>query len=173
VLEPSIDMRNRYDTFGVDPNNASIVLQITFGRSKIILTGDAEFDSWGKICEEFPRTRRLTYPNPADLGPMAGQLVQQNPKITTLLSESRPLKCTLLKVAHHGSKNGTSYETLKKLAPKKMVITCDDDDWYTQRKSSWVGDFPHPVTRLIFGEYLNRNYPANPFRIRLPTPRGF
>ena len=37
VVAPSIDMRNRYDTYGVDVNDASIVLRITLGNGVAIL----------------------------------------------------------------------------------------------------------------------------------------
>ena len=156
VLAPSIDMRNRYDTYGVELNNASIVLKITYGESTVILTGDSEFDTWGKICEEFPRTKKMVYPDPATLGIRAGKLIQKNPEITALLSESSPLKCTLLKMAHHGSKNGTNYECLKKLAPRHMIITCDNAKWYRKHQSSWKNSFPHPITRLIIAEHKKK-----------------
>ena len=54
VIAPSIYMRNRYDTFGVNINNASIVLKLTYAGKTMILGGDAQWDSWGKITEEFP-----------------------------------------------------------------------------------------------------------------------
>ena len=85
ALSPSVRLRNRYATFGVDMNNASVVLRLEHhgddvllirsqeykgkvsleaereaGRSVVILAGDAEFDSWACVTQEYPkRERRL------------------------------------------------------------------------------------------------------------------
>ena len=60
----SVDIlpRNRYDTWGVNINNASIVLKLTYGEKSIVLGGDAQWDSWGKITEEFPNYEKTTNP---------------------------------------------------------------------------------------------------------------
>ena len=140
ALAPSIDLRNRYDTWGVDLNNASIVLRLTHGKGVAILTGDAEFDSWAKVSEEFPRKKHITYA-PED---------RRNPTVreTAFLSQQNQLNCQFLKVSHHGSKHGTSLEYLEKLSPGHFAITCDEDSEY---RDSWKGKFPHPLTRLALG----------------------
>lgn len=147
VLAPSVDIRNRYDTYGVDANNGSIVLRLTHDEGIAILSGDAHFDSWGKICEEFPRKHHIVYPpdgsKPDKRTPVSGM---------PFLNQEDQLKCHLLKVSHHGSKNGTSYEYVHKLEPTHFAISCDQDAYY---KPGWKHKFPHPITRLVLGERLD------------------
>ncbi len=148
AVAPSIDMRNRYDTYGVSVNDASIVLRVTLGNGVVLLTGDAQLDSWGKVCEEFPRSRHLVYPHEA-----RGALDRRDPNRDDIafLNQEDQLNCNLLKVSHHGSKRGTSYEYIEKLSPRHFVISCDLDEEY---QSGWRHRFPHPITRLIVGEEL-------------------
>jgi competence protein ComEC len=133
ILAPSIDLRNRFDTYGVDRNNASIVLKIKYGNSYAIIAGDAEFASWGKATEEFPRMHGINYHSDA-LG----------------LSERREtadqLKCNVLRVSHHGSKHGTSLEYLERLNPAHIVIPAGSSAWYQANIPDWDGYFPHPLT---------------------------
>jgi len=142
ALAPSMDLRNRYDTYGVELNNASIVLRITRSKGVAVLAGDAHFDSWGKICEEFPRKKHMIYPPDAKTKDPGHQRL-----VFTSLEDQ--LNCQFLKVAHHGSKNGTTYEYLDKLRPNRFAITCKEDRLY---KNSWQGKFPHPITRRIISE---------------------
>lgn len=144
VLAPSVDLRNRYDTYGVDLNNASIILKFTKGQVVGILAGDSHFESWGKVSEEFPRKKHMIYAANDKRNPDDEDLV--------FLSEEKQLNCHFLKVSHHGSKNGTSYEYIDELSPKHFAVTCDTNEWYHDHKSSWEGKFPHPITRLIIGE---------------------
>lgn len=132
VLAPSVDLRNRFDTYGINKNNASIVLKIKFRNSYIILAGDAEYASWGKSTEEFPRMERITFYSDA-LG-LAGRG-----------ETSDQLKCDLLRISHHGSKHGTSLEYLERLKPNRVVIPAGDQQWYHQYHPNWEGDFPHPL----------------------------
>ena len=85
VIAPSIYLRNRYDTWGVNINNASIVVKLTYGEKSIILGGDAQMDSWAKITEEFPNYQKTTDP-------------EQHIKLET----HNPLDSIFLKVSHHG-----------------------------------------------------------------------
>jgi len=114
VLAPSISLRNRYDSYGVNINNASIVLKLDYQKKAVILAGDAQWDSWGKITEDFPHFFETTNPDQ---------------KIQT--KRFNPLECDILKVAHHGSKHGTSLEAIEKLGrdfrmikgPKTTIIS--------------------------------------------------
>lgn len=137
VLGPSLDLRNRFDTYGVDRNNASVVLKVTLGRASAILAGDAHFDSWGKITEEFPRTSKISYFKDALVARSEG---------------SNQLNCQLLKVSHHGSKHGTSLEYLEKLNPSHVMVTCADADWYQVHKPGWGTEWPHLLTRNAIQE---------------------
>jgi competence protein ComEC len=132
VLAPSVDLRNRFDTYGIGKNDASIVLKLSLGNSHIILTGDAEFASWGKSTEEFPRQEGIDFYTDALGLAERGETADQ-------------LKCDLLKMAHHGSMHGTSLEYLERIRPNRLVITAGSDNWYATRLSNWRGKFPHPL----------------------------
>ena len=146
AVAPSIDMRNRYDTYGVEVNDASIVLRVSFGKGVAILTGDAHFDSWGKVCEEFPRTRHISYPPNSKGEP---DMRDPNREEIAFLTKENQLNCQLLKVSHHGSKRGTSQEYVEKLTPSHFAVPCDRNEEYAK---NWANRFPHPITRLIIGE---------------------
>lgn len=134
VLAPSVDMRNRFDTFGVGKNDASIVLRLKLGNSYAVLAADAEFAAWGKVTEEFPRRSGIDFVDDA-LG-----LAERE-------DTAEQLGCNLLKMAHHGSKHGTSLEYLERLTPAHVVITAGSQQWYQDNLSMWAGKFPHPLSR--------------------------
>lgn len=133
VLAPSIYLRNRYDTYGVNINNASVVLKLEYKAegvvypSVIILGGDAQFDSWSKILEEYPHYRKT-----------------DNPDSHIQIEKSfNPLNCSVLKVAHHGSKHGTSLESVERLDPEYAIVSCSGTSRYL---------FPHEIARLSLEE---------------------
>lgn len=133
ILAPSIDLRNRFDTYGIDRNNASIVIKISNKKAWIILAGDAEWASWSKSTEEFPRSKRIKFIEDA-LG------------LAKRKESSDQLKCDLLRVSHHGSCRGSSYEYLERMKPNRCVISAADKDWYEKNTpSNWHGKFPHPL----------------------------
>jgi beta-lactamase superfamily II metal-dependent hydrolase len=138
VLAPSVDLRNRFDTYGVGKNDASIVLKVKYKDSYIVLAADAEFASWGKTTEEFPRCERINFFRDA-MG-----LAERD-------ETSDQLKCDLVRLSHHGSKHGTSLEYLERLKPRRVVISCASDQWYTAHKPEWVGKFPHELTQKVLG----------------------
>lgn len=163
VLSPSIFLRNRYDTYGVDPNNASIVLRLAYPEHPpstgypspsdptpgpdeplptrtIILGGDAQTDAWGHVLGEFPHFRR-------DEDVWAQQI--------SVRKGRQPLACDLFKVSHHCSKRGINLELIERLGdsdgfgasygPPVMVVssaTGDDSDY----------GFPHEVTQELLRE---------------------
>ena len=137
ALAPSLDLRNRFDTYGVDRNNGSIVLKVRYGASTAILAGDAFLDSWAKVVEEFPRRRKILYAR--DASPERSEGANQ-------------LNCQLLKISHHGSKHGTSLEFLEKLTPSHVMITCANRPWYRQNEPNWGDQWPHPLVRDILRE---------------------
>lgn len=130
ALAPSVALRNRFATYGVDMNNASIVLRLEHyreavvltesvryegtrdpaverqaGRSVVILGGDAEFDSWACISTEFPRLERTSEHDP---------LVK---KMVNLLA------CAVVKVPHHGSMHSISLDMYERMSPELAVIS--------------------------------------------------
>jgi beta-lactamase superfamily II metal-dependent hydrolase len=127
VIAPSIYLRNRYDSWGVNINNASIVLKLTYEEKSIILGGDAQMDSWGKITEEFPNFQKTTNPE---------QHIKND-------ETYNPLDCIFLKASHHGSKHGTVLEVTERLSPKHAAISC--------KRNSGYG-FPHDLAVGAFNE---------------------
>jgi beta-lactamase superfamily II metal-dependent hydrolase len=152
VLAPSIDLRNRYDTYGVDANNGSIILRFSHKTGVSVLAGDAHFESWGKVSEEFPRKKFLVYPTKKKNGKVVLDERDPGEEKLTFLSKENQLQCQFLKVSHHGSKNGTSYEYLERLSPNHLAVSCAGDEVYKIIEPGWVGMFPHPLVRLIIGE---------------------
>jgi competence protein ComEC len=80
-----------------NPNNASIVVRLTFGEKKLLFTGDAE-----------------DYENSAKQSAW-GQMLE---------TEREKLHVDLLKAAHHGSSNGTTRELLEAVKPSILIISC-------------------------------------------------
>jgi len=132
ALAPSVLLRNKYATYGVDMNNASIVLRLEHhredvllikskefagktsleaerkaGRSVVILTGDAEFDSWAQIALEFPRLERTSTHDP-----LVKKMVNY-------------LACAVIKVAHHGSMHSTPLDVYEKMAPEVAIVSAE------------------------------------------------
>ena len=134
VLAPSIYLRNRYDSYGVNINNASIVLKLEYkapdvvNPSIIILGGDAQFLSWSKVLEE--------YPNSVKTG---------NPDQIILDKSFNPLNCQVLKVSHHGSKHGTSLECVETIDPEYAIVSCSGSSSY---------GFPHEIALLSLMEKM-------------------
>ena len=148
VLSPSIHLKNRYDTFGVNINNASIVLKLEYPPKEfaqyflppnevsdkdlaeneklqqrtVILGGDAQFDAWAKITDEFPELIRTEN---------RGKLIDSD------VIKHRPLRCQVLKMPHHMSKHGISLEVLETIRPQFALASCA-----SQSKHG----FPHELT---------------------------
>ncbi|MBA7545472.1 hypothetical protein ES705_37841 [subsurface metagenome] len=108
MLAPSIALRNRYDTYGININNSSIVLKIEYNEQSVILTGDAQWDSWARVTEDFPHFEKTENPD-------------QKIKISDTYN---PLRCQVLKVSHHASKHGTSLEYIERLSPNYSAVSC-------------------------------------------------
>ena len=152
ALAPSIRLRNMYATYGVDMNNASIVLRFEHhiedvlliksreymgsvsleaerqaGRSVVILAGDAEYDSWSHITEEFPRLERTK---------------SHEPLVKKMVNY---LACSALKVAHHGSMHSTPLDVYEKMMPEKAIISTEQEMSTKQTDGIALtrGLFPH------------------------------
>ena len=130
ALSPSVMLRNRYATYGVDMNNASIVLRLEnceddavtvqskryqgttdpdvvreAGNSVVLLGGDAEFDSWARISQEYPC---LTASD------------KHEPLVTKMVNL---LNCAVVKVAHHGSMHSSPLEVYERMTPSIAVVS--------------------------------------------------
>ena len=134
VLSPSVFLRNRYATYGIDMNNASIVLRLenrkrdtllvqsdeyrgtesaearrTAGRAVAILAGDAEFDSWSRIRQDFARAERTS---------------EHRPLVKHVVNY---LACAVVKVAHHGSMHSAPLDIYEQMHPKLAVISTQQE----------------------------------------------
>ncbi len=155
ALSPSVTLRNRFATYGVDMNNASVVLRLEnnkenvitmqsreyegnrsyeaereAGRAVVILTGDAEFDSWSHVCQEFPKVERSS---------------SQNPLVTKMVNY---LSSAVVKVAHHGSMHSTPLDVYEKIGPRLAVISTKQEESSKTLKNSPLAKierelFPH------------------------------
>lgn len=144
VLAPSNALRTRYDTFGVELNDASVVLMITLARSRLdkdddsavvstspnrdrrrrlLLAADAEALSWSHVRSEFPQLK----PSESRLLPGVGLQTGHN-----------PLRSTVFKVAHHGSKHGIDLDLIEQARPPISLISA--------RHNPGVARFPHELT---------------------------
>jgi hypothetical protein len=88
----------------------------------MILGGDAQFDAWARVTEEFPH-----------LVPTSNrfQLIDPDARV------HKPLKCQVLKVPHHMSKHGISLEVLETMRPNFVLASCASKSRH---------GFPHEVT---------------------------
>ncbi len=159
VLSPSIMLRNRYDTYGVNPNNASIVLRLEYPRPApsrdfpvaigatrpteiksmaVVLGGDAQTDAWSRVLEEFPHLEK-------DQRNWVRQIQIRKGK--------QPLACDVLKVSHHASKHGINLELVERMGdrsgqgsskgPRYMISSCGGQSTH---------GFPHTVAQAIMRE---------------------
>jgi beta-lactamase superfamily II metal-dependent hydrolase len=157
ILAPSMLLRNRYSTYGVDMNNASIVLRLEHhsqdvlaikseeyagtmsqedireaGKSVAILAGDAEFDSWSHITQEFPKLQKQD---------------KHKPLVNKMINY---LACHTIKVAHHGSMHSSPLDVYEKMSPNLAVISTKQE-----QSTSEVGTrnmFPHDSSILALKE---------------------
>ncbi len=161
VLSPSVALRNRYATYGVDMNNASVVLRLEHhsddillttsreysgkaseavernaGQSVVILAGDAEFDSWAQIAQDFPRLERTS---------------GHDPLVKKMINY---LACSAVKVAHHGSMHSAPLDIYEKMKPQTAIISTKQEV-STKRGTEQDlrrGLFPHSATTIALEE---------------------
>ncbi len=150
ALGPSVALRNRYATYGIDMNNASIVLRLEncvddvvvvesvryrdkedpevlrgAGDSVVILGADAEFDNWAQIAEEYPYVERTSKHDP---------LVK---KVVNLLN------CAVLKVSHHGSMHSAPLDVYERMSPALAILS-------SKQEESSVTHRGQPMTRTLY-----------------------
>jgi beta-lactamase superfamily II metal-dependent hydrolase len=151
VLSPAIALRNRFDTYGIDINNASISLKLDFpatrvvdvsaeerryaplsGRTRrLILGGDAQTLSWAHVLGDFPKLE-------ADASPIARRL--------KLALGSSPLSADVLKISHHGSKHGINLELIEAIDPTVSL--------FSSVGGAGEFGFPHTVAQECVREAL-------------------
>jgi metallo-beta-lactamase superfamily protein len=129
VLGPGIGLRNRFDTYGVGINDASITIMLEYPASqlfsqpaggrkdrriapqpsrRLLLGADAQFTSWAQTTMDFPALQQ-----------------SQNPELARELRAAQGkdfLTADLFKISHHASKHGINLELLERVgAPIALV----------------------------------------------------
>jgi hypothetical protein len=149
ALTPSIQLRNRFDTYGVEINNSSISLRVEFPASRVvqraadrslvdtpntkslILGADTQALSWAYADADFPVL--------AASGSAAARAIKA-------ATGSDPLRSQVLKVSHHASKHGVNLELVERIKPALTLV------------SSVAGGgsyrFPHTVTQELIREAI-------------------
>jgi hypothetical protein len=130
VIGPSVGLRTRFDTYGVEINNSSITLMVEYPASqlfaeradsrqdrrlapkpsrRLLLGGDAQFASWAQTAVDFP-----------DLQPT------QNAALAKELRAARGrdyLAADLIKMSHHASKHGVNLELLERVGASIALVS--------------------------------------------------
>jgi hypothetical protein len=149
VLAPAIGLRNRFDTYGVDVNNASISLRLDFpaarvvqrdserrlvhqpNKQSLVLGADAQTLSWSYVESDFP------YLQPSSTAAA---------KALRMATGSDLLRAQVLKVSHHGSKHGVNLELVERIQPALTLVSCVD--------GGGSYHFPHTVAQELIREAL-------------------
>ena len=131
VLSPSIQLRNRFDTYGVEVNDSSISIKVEYpaaraqerdkGRNlvrrrsqSLILGADAQTLSWSYVLTDYPYLAG----SPSDAAKAIGGA-----------TGSDPLKGHVLKVSHHGSKHGVNLELVERIRPDLTLVSKIPSSW--------------------------------------------
>lgn len=139
-----------------DLNETSMVLLVTYREFSILLTGDVQGAGEEHLTQELQDWREPGVTQMQDVIRISGeeesmeeQSIEderieeqsiENERIEEQIEEKRPqnkmganhaeTELTVLKVAHHGSKNSTSEEFLKAANPMLAIISCGEGNRY-------------------------------------------
>ncbi len=126
VLAPSVQLRNRFDTYGTEINDSSITLRIEFPAARVvmrddgreliddpnttalILGGDAQTTSWAFVETEFPQLHTT--------GNEAAKAIRDS-------QGTDALRAKVVKVSHHGSKHGVNLELMERVNPALLLVS--------------------------------------------------
>lgn len=161
ALSPSVSLRNQYATYGIDMNNASIVLRIEHCKddaviieslryegnrdpeieknanpSVVILGGDAEFAAWAQISQDYPCR-------------IASD--KHKPLVNKMLNL---LNCGAVKVSHHGSMHSSSLDVYELMSPQLAIISAEQKESPISVNGNFMTRnlFPHQTTILSLQE---------------------
>lgn len=125
AIGPGVGLRARFDTLGVNVNDASITLKLEFPASRIVqrgnnrdyrrpaapwsllLGGDAQTTSWAQAVLDFP------------------QLLAEG-ELRARLSDPMgpdPLRAQIFKIPHHASKHGVNIELVERVKPTLCLVS--------------------------------------------------
>jgi hypothetical protein len=133
VIGPGVGLRTRFDTYGINVNDASLTLMVEFpgmriaqrpagdrpdsrnrrylpglGR-RLLLGADAQFASWAQATVDFPELRQDTN------RPLARELRAARGRDY--------LRADVFKLSHHASKHGVTLELVERVAPKLALVS--------------------------------------------------
>ena len=131
VLGPGVGLRNRFDTYGVQINDSSITIMVSYPASqlfaqpadgarqnrraapapsrRLLLGADAQFTSWAQTTVDFPALQQ-----------------SNNPALAQELRAARGkdyLTADLFKLSHHASKHGINLELLERVAAPIALVS--------------------------------------------------
>jgi hypothetical protein len=150
VLSPAVGLRNRFDTYGTEVNDASISLRVEFPAPRVVRRGphreliddprtmalvlgaDAQTLSWSFVLTDFPQLRAH--------GNAAAKAIRAT-------RGADPLAAKVLKVAHHASKHGINLELVERIRPKLTLVSSTADGARFH--------FPHQVAQELLREALD------------------
>ena len=154
VLSPSVQLRNRYDSYGIEINDSSISLRIEFpvhryleDRQKteegetiqtpptraLVLGADAQTTSWTYVLGDFPFLFKSDTPAAKAIAAAQGNVDL--------------LRGDVLKVSHHGSKHGVNLELVERVGPKVTLVSSVGEEGQF--------NFPHTVAQELIREAIN------------------
>lgn len=151
VLSPSIGLRNRFDSYGVEINDSSISLRLEFPAARVIelddernlvtqrrtqsliLGADAQTLSWSYALTDFPYLH-------ASHSAVA--------KALKMATGSDPLRANVMKISHHCSKHGVNLELIERIGPSVTLVSSVG--------GAGAYRFPHSVAQEVIREGLER-----------------
>lgn len=129
-----------------DLNETSMVLLVTYREFSMLLTGDVQGAGEEHLTQELQDWKEPGVAQMQDVIRISGEEESmeeesiEDERIEGQIEEKRPqnkmganhteTELTILKVAHHGSKNSTSEEFLKAANPKLAIISCGEGNRY-------------------------------------------
>ena len=129
-----------------DLNETSMVLLVTYREFSMLLTGDVQGAGEEHLTQELQDWREPGVTQMQDVIRISGEEESmeeesiEDERIEEQIEEKRPqnkmgvnhaeTELTVLKVAHHGSKNSTSEEFLKAANPMLAIISCGEGNRY-------------------------------------------
>lgn len=133
VMGPGVGLRHRFDTFGVNVNDASLTLMVEYpatkilsepdpddskrvnrrlverGSTRMLLGADAQFRSWAQTSVDFPNLEQET-----------NEVLARELRAAT---GPDYLRADVLKLSHHGSKHGVNIELLERVGARATLVS--------------------------------------------------
>ncbi|MGH7505966.1 MAG: ComEC/Rec2 family competence protein, partial [Longimicrobiales bacterium] len=149
VLSPSIQLKNRFDTYGTEINDSSLSLRLEFPASRVVqrdderrlvergrnrslvLGADAQTLSWSYVLTDFPELHTSD---------------SAAAKAIEAATGADLLRGHVLKISHHGSKHGVNLELVERIGPDVTLISSE--------RGGGRYNFPHTVAQELIREAI-------------------